>query len=63
MLMGEVNEGKTILILIDIGEIVDEVPIYTYHNFPRQEGLTVEHSLAGLPKRLRPKSASRSPKP
>lgn len=51
MLMGAANEGKTILILIDIGEIVGEVPVYTYQNFLRQEGLTVERSLAGLPKR------------
>lgn len=51
MLMGAANEGKTILILIDIGEVVNQVPVYTYQNFLRQEGLTVERSLAGLPKR------------
>jgi hypothetical protein len=36
--------------LTPIGEVVGGVgvPIYTYRNFPREAGLTVEQSLAGL---------------
>lgn len=59
MLLGEINKGEGISILIDVGETVSEithgtkwdyikVPIYTYRNFRRQEGLTVEKSLQGL---------------
>ena len=50
MMLGEINDGTGISILIDIGESMEEigVPIYTYRNFPRQSGLTVEQSLAGL---------------
>ncbi len=36
MLTGAANEGKTILILIDIGEIVADVPVYTYQNLFRK---------------------------
>ena len=54
MLMGEINEGRAISILIDVGEVMGDsdlgVPIYTYRNFPREPGLTVEESLAGLRK-------------
>jgi len=53
MLMGEINEGRAISILIDVGEGMTDgrgfvVPIYTYQNFRRQEGLTVEESLKEL---------------
>jgi hypothetical protein len=45
MLMGEINQGRGISILIDVGEVMGDgkdfgVPIYTYRNFRRQEGLT-----------------------
>ena len=50
LLMGEINDGTGISILIDIGEIMNDVPLHTYRNFPRRQGLTVEQSLAGLPK-------------
>ena len=54
MLMGDMDDGRGISILIDVGEIMDNsafnVPIYTYRNFPRRSGLTVEQSLAGLGK-------------
>lgn len=54
MLLAEINEGRGLSILIDVGEVMDnglfKVPIYTYRNFPRREGLTVEQSLAGLGK-------------
>ena len=38
--------------LVDIGEVMGDfgVPIYTYRNFPRRPGLTVEQSIAGLGK-------------
>ena len=50
--MGDMNEGKGISVLIDIGEVMPGgVPIYTYRNFPRKPGLTVEQSLAGLGKK------------
>jgi hypothetical protein len=50
ILMGEMNQGEGISVLIDIGEVMDEigVPIYTYRNFPRRPGLTVEQSLTSL---------------
>jgi hypothetical protein len=53
MLMGEINQGRGISILIDVGEVVGDgkdfgVPIYTYRNFRRQEGLTVEEALREL---------------
>jgi hypothetical protein len=39
-------------LLIDIGETMDnslfQTPLFTYRNFPRREGLTVEQSLASL---------------
>ncbi len=50
IMMGEINEGTGLSVLVDIGEVMDSVgvPIYTYRNFPRKPGLTVEQSLAGL---------------
>jgi len=52
ILMGDMNEGKGISVLIDIGEVMPGgVPIYTYRNFPRKPGLTVEQSLASLGKK------------
>jgi hypothetical protein len=52
ILIGDMNEGKGISVLIDIGEVMPGgVPIYTYRNFPRKPGLTVEQSLASLGKK------------
>jgi hypothetical protein len=52
LLLSEINEGRGLSILIDIGETMEnglfEVPIFTYRNFPRREGVTVEQSLASL---------------
>jgi len=53
MLMGDMHEGHGISILIDIGEAMTDgrqfgVPIYTYRNFRRQEGLTVEQAIREL---------------
>ncbi len=53
MLMGEINEGRGLSILIDVGEVMGDgkefgVPIYTYRNFRRQDGLTVEEALREL---------------
>ncbi len=49
ILMGYINDETGISLLIDIGETMPlGVPIYSYRNFPRKEGLTVEQSLAGL---------------
>jgi hypothetical protein len=52
ILLSEINEGRGLSLLIDIGETMDNgllvVPICTYRNFPRREGLTVEQSLASL---------------
>ena len=44
MLLGDMNQGEGISVLIDIGEVMPNVgfPIYTYRNFRRREGLTVE---------------------
>ena len=54
MLLSEINGGHGLSILIDVGETMDngplKIPIYTYRNFPRRSGLTVEQSLAGLGK-------------
>ena len=54
MLLGDMDDGQGISILIDVGEVMDNgvfiVPIYTYRNFPRKSGLTVEQSMAGLGK-------------
>jgi hypothetical protein len=54
MLLSEINEGRVLSILIDVGETMDngafQVPIYTYRNFPRRSRLTVEQSLASLGK-------------
>ncbi len=55
MLVGDMADGQAISVLIDIGEIMNngafDMPIYSYSNFPRQEGLTVEQSLDGLEKK------------
>jgi hypothetical protein len=50
IMLAEINQGTGISVLIDIGEVVGEigVPVYTYRNFPRKPGLTVEQSLASL---------------
>ena len=53
MLMGEINQGRGLSILIDVGEMMGDgknfgVPIYTYRNFRRHEGLTVEEALQEL---------------
>jgi hypothetical protein len=53
MLMGGINDGRGISILIDVGEVISHgrdfgVPIYTYRNFRRQSGLTVEEALREL---------------
>ena len=52
IMLGEINEGTGLSVLVDIGEVMGEfgVPIYTYRNFPRRPGLTVEKSIAGLGK-------------
>ena len=52
MLLGEINDGKGISVLIDIGEVMPEIgfPIYSYRNFRRRDGLTVEHALGELKK-------------
>jgi len=46
----EINQGTGLSVLVDIGELMGEigVPVYTYRNFPRKPGLTVEQSLASL---------------
>jgi hypothetical protein len=53
MLMGTINQGQGLSILIDVGETMGDgkdfgVPIYTYRKFRRQDGLTVEKSLQEL---------------
>ncbi len=52
LLLSEINDGRGLSILLDIGETIDnglfKVPIYTYRNFPRSDDLTVEQSLASL---------------
>ncbi len=53
MLLGDMNQGRGISVLIDVGEVMGDgkeigVPIYTYRNFRRQEGLTVEEALREL---------------
>ncbi len=50
IMMGEINDGTGLSVLMDIGEVMGGVgvPIYTYRNFPRRPGLTVEQSLASL---------------
>lgn len=49
ILLGDMNQGEGISVLIDIGEVMPGgVPIYTYRNFARKSGLTVEQSLASL---------------
>ena len=53
MLMGTINDGKGLSILIDVGELMGDgqgfgVPIYTYRNFRREQGVTVEEALGEL---------------
>ncbi len=50
IMLAEINQGTGISVLIDIGEVMGEIglPVYTYRNFPRRPGLTVEQSLASL---------------
>ncbi len=50
IMLGEINEGTGLSVLVDIGEVMGGVgvPIYTYRNFPRKPGLTVEQSIEGL---------------
>ena len=50
IMLGEINDGTGLSVLVDIGEVMGGVgvPIYTYRNFPRKPGLTVEKSLADL---------------
>src|SRR5664279_1180807 len=52
MLVGEINDGGGISVLIDIGELMPEIgfPIYTYRNFRCRDGLTVENALRELKK-------------
>lgn len=52
ILMGEIDEGTGLSVLVDIGEVMGDfgVPVYTYRNFPREAGLTVEKSIEGLGK-------------
>ena len=66
IMMGEINQGTGLSVLVDIGELMGEVgvPVYTYRNFPRRPGLTVEQSLASLGTRgCLPTSVSKSPIP
>ena len=67
ILLSEINDGRGLSLLMDIGETMHnglfKVPIYTYRNFPRREGLTVEHSLASLGRGVTPPWACRSPRP
>jgi hypothetical protein len=52
-------------LLIDIGETMDnslfQTPLFTYRNFPRREGLTVEQSLASLDRGVSADTDQRSP--
>jgi len=53
MLLGEINQGRGLSILIDVGEMVGDgeslgMPIYTYRNFRRKSGLTVEEAIREL---------------
>jgi hypothetical protein len=54
ILLSEINDGLGLSLLIDIGETMHNglflVPIFTYRNFLRHEGLTVEQALASLGK-------------
>jgi hypothetical protein len=54
ILLSEINDGLGLSLLIDIGETMHnglfKVPIFTYRNFLRHEGLTVEQALASLGK-------------
>ena len=49
IMLGEINDGTGLSVLVDIGEVMGGVgvPIYTYRNFPRRPGLTVEQSIDG----------------
>jgi hypothetical protein len=50
MLLGEVESGQEISILMDIGEVIEgsDMPVYTYQNFLRREGLSVEEAIRAL---------------
>jgi hypothetical protein len=50
MLLGDMNDGSAISVLIDIGELMPQIgfPVYSYRNFRRREGLTVENALGEL---------------
>jgi hypothetical protein len=65
ILLSEINDGRGLSLLIDIGETMDNspfpVPLFTYRNFPRREGLTVEQSLGGLGKVVTPEDAAQIP--
>jgi hypothetical protein len=54
MLLGDMGDGQAISVLIDVGETMHngifDIPVYTYSNFPREKGLTVDQSLASLGK-------------
>ena len=65
ILMGDMNQGEGISVLIGVGELMGEigVPCYTYRNFPRKPGLTVEQSVAWLGRTSLPTSASKCPIP
>ena len=52
IMIGTINDGTGLSVLVDIGELMPlGVPVYTYRNFPRRSGLTVEQSLASLGKK------------
>ena len=49
IMIGEINKGTGLSVLVDIGELMPMgVPVYTFRNFHRRTGLTVEQSLADL---------------
>ena len=53
MLLGTINDGRGLSLLIDVGEMMGDgqevgVPIFTYRNFRRQEGVTVEEAILEL---------------
>jgi hypothetical protein len=50
MLLGDIGGGETISILMDTGEVMEgtDMPLCTFQNFPRREGLSVEQALSAL---------------
>jgi hypothetical protein len=48
MLLSDINDKQGISILIDVGEHEFGFPVYTYRNFRRGEGLTVEAAIREL---------------